>query len=350
MSCEQFSDELFADCRSRKSVKRYFSFGPHRVTLCFQGAEGLRTFFTKAIAHLEQEAGPAALTVWVLDRASSGIMLPQPAWDWNQMDGYGTIAPFPTERYYANFQQASNTFTLLDRNTSQAVIWMNDVNALPEWERSFPLRSVLYEWLRESSSLFLHAGAVGTDTGGVLLTGRGGSGKSTSTLACLGSDLKYIGDDFVMVNTESLDAYSLYNVAKLEWDQLLRFPTLEPLIYNTSARPHEKAQLFVWDHYPDKVSQSIPLKAILLPRFTGLTDTTIEPATGAEVLRALVPSTLALLKAPPAYLTKIRMLIQQLPCYWLLTGTDLGQIPQTIQKLLTELQTVEIVGEALPAC
>lgn len=350
MSCQQFSNELFAACQTRESVKRHFSFGPHAVTLCFQGSVTLCAFFTKAIAHLEQGAVPAALTVWVLDRASSGIMLPPPVWNWNEMDGYGTIASFPAERYYANFQQASNTFTLLDKHTSQAVMWINDVNALPEWERSFPLRSLLYEWLRESTDLFLHAGAVGTDAGGVLLTGRGGSGKSTSTLACLSSDLKYLGDDFVMVNTDSLDAYSLYNVAKLEWDQLFRFPTLEPLVYNTSVRPHEKAQLFIWDHYPDKLSQSIPLKAILMPRFTGLTDTTVEPATEAEVLRALAPSTLALLRASPVYLTKIRLLIQQLPCYWLLTGTALGQIPQTIQKLLTEIQTTELVGETLPAC
>lgn len=332
-----FSERLFVRCRAEEQSAAYFAFGTQMVRIGFVGSEVLRTFFNKAVAHVEVGPGEPDLTVWVVDRASSGIMLPPPVWDWDQMDGHGNIAAFPAELYYANFQQMSNTFTLLDRCQNRAIFWMNDVTTLPEWERSFPLRAVLYEWLKNSHYLFLHAGAVGTSQGGVMFTGRSGSGKSTSTLACLDSPLLYAGDDFVMVDTETMHLHSLYNVAKLEREQLGRFPALEPLVYNSTADWEEKAQVFLWDHFPEKVSQGFALKAILLPRFTGRAGTTCEPATKAQALRALAPSTLALLKATPEYLTRIRELIDQVPCYWLLSGTDLQQIPDHVATCLADL-------------
>lgn len=337
MSIEAFCERLFAQCRAEEQSAAYFRFGAKLVKVGFLGSSGLRTFFTKAIAHLESEPAPTDLTVWVVDRASSGIMLPEPAWNWNQMDGYGNIAAFPTDRYYANFQQNANTFTLLDRPENRAIVWVNDVTVLPEWERSFPMRTVLYEWLKDSRYLFLHAGAVGTSQGGVMLTGRGGSGKSTSTLACLDSPLHYAGDDFVMVDTETMYLHSLYNVAKLEWNQLDHFPVLKTLTYNKQGDPAEKAQVFLWDHFPEKISTGFPLKALLLPRFTKENDTRIEPATKAEALQALAPSTMALLKATPRYLAKIRSMVEQVPCYWLLTGKDLKKIPASVASCLAAL-------------
>ena len=73
----------------------------------------------------------------------------------------------------------------------------------------------------------MHAGAIGTDGGAVLVVGRGGRGKSTTTLAGLGAGLKYVGDDYVAVETKDRPlVHSIYNAGKLEPHHLERFPVL----------------------------------------------------------------------------------------------------------------------------
>lgn len=336
MILEKFCHQLFEACSDIDSIDKSFSFGGEVLNLHFIGDERLCDFFTKAINHLEQNVWIEGINVWIIDRFSSGMMLPEPPWHWADMDSHGTIATLPNELFYANYQQISNSFTFLDRKNKRGVIWVNDVRELPEWERSFPFRSLLYHCLDADSHLLLHAGSVGTSERGVLLAGRGGSGKSTSTLACLDSPLLYAGDDFMMVDTDSTNLHSLYNVAKLEQDQLKRFPWLRPHVYNKLGEEGEKAQVFLHDCFPKKVINSMPLNAILLPKFTGGVSTTLQPASKADALRALAPSTIALLKTSPSYLQKIRKLVEPLPCYWLMTGTDLKQIPEKIMECLVK--------------
>jgi hypothetical protein len=178
---------------------------------------------------------------------------------------------------------------------------------------------------------------VGTSDGGVLLTGRGGSGKSTSTLACLDSNLKYAGDDLMLVDTAAKMIYSLYNVAKIEAHQLQRFPYFKPLVYNPQALPQEKAQVFVHDYFPEKTIKQIPLKAMILPKFSGKESTHFESSTPAEALKALAPSTIGLFQEKAVYLKRLTHLSRQVPVFKLHTGTDLVQIPATIVQILGKM-------------
>lgn len=214
-------------------------------------------------------------------------------------------------------------------------MWTQSVAKQPEWTRSFPFRSLWFEWLRPKGFLFLHAGAVGLPDGrGILLTGRGGSGKSTSTLACLTSALLYAGDDFVAVHPATNRVYSLYNVAKLEEHQFVRFPGLKPLVYNPATMQTEKGQIFVADHFPEKLITTLQVSAILLPRFTGQLNTLVRAASSADGWRALVPSTIGLLHTTGDYAHAVADFARPLPTYWLETGTDLKQIPTQISKVL----------------
>lgn len=320
-----------ADCRQ---PAQRVQFGDTCLSVVFIG-RGNTGFLTDAIAHRFVGPGPAELTVYVVDAQTSGIRPPVPYWTWQQADGHGMIDTHATG-YSGHFQQDTDVFTWVARPERTAFLWLADRTQLPDWERSFPLRYILHKWLEDNDRYVLvHAGAVGTPVGGVLLTGRGGSGKSTSTLACLHSSLHYAGDDFVLIDTEQLVVHSLYNVAKLTPDTIGRFPQLEPLVANPGADPDQKAQVFLHQHYPDVVTAGFPLRAILLPRFTGGTDTTYQSATAADALRALAPSTLALLKADGRTFQKMTRLVRQLPAFWLDTGTDLPQIPATILALLS---------------
>ena len=114
----------------------------------------------------------------------------------------------------------------------------------------------------------VHAASVGSSTGGALLIGKGGSGKSTAALACLSSSLMYAGDDYCLVTAEpSPAAYCLYNTAKLKKDtDLERFPHLAHCEYNPSRKEGEKLMMFVNDHFPEKIVEGVPPENYPWPR------------------------------------------------------------------------------------
>ena len=336
MLTQKFAEEVLEIYQNQPvSHQKKYQIGPLNIEVVFCRL-GHTDHFTKAIAHLKvRELDSIDLTIYVADQAHSGLKLPQPTWDWAETRDNGYIPTFDDTNTVANFTQFSNTFYLLDRTNQRAFYWTRDVQELPEWERSFPFRYILSHFCRtQSHLLLLHAGAVGTANSGVLLTGKGGSGKSTAALSCLGSELLYAGDDMMLVDTEKNMIYSLYNVAKLEAHQLKLFPHFEPLVYNPAAMPAEKAQLFVFDHFPKTLIRQMPLKAIILPKFSGQTDTEWTTDTAAEALRALAPSTIGLFQEDEQYLNKLAILCRQVPIFRLATGTDLAQIPEKIAEIL----------------
>jgi len=182
----------------------------------------------------------------------------------------------------------------------------------------------------------IHAGAVGRPDGGVLIAGRNGSGKSTSTLACLHSDLRFAGDHYVLVRVDPEPyVFSLYSTAKLEPHDLGRFPKLKPMVNNHGRLTSEKALIFLHDHAPGEIVRGFPLRAILLPRVTGRRDTRLERTTPAAALMALAPTTLVHLQgASQEAFGKLARLARKLPVYTLEAGTDLSQIPVVILELL----------------
>jgi hypothetical protein len=93
--------------------------------------------------------------------------------------------------------------------------------------------------------------------------------------------------------------------------------------------------MYVDNLLPEGVARGFPLKAVLLPCVTGLEDTRLEPASPADALLALAPSTI--LQLPGAGGAALRLLAAvaaRLPCYWLRLGTDLDRAAGAIQDLL----------------
>ena len=88
--------------------------------------------------------------------------------------------------------------------------------------------------------------------------GKSGSGKSSTTLSTLGSDLLYAGDDYVAVSLDPETGpyvHSLYGCGKLETGHVARFPRLEivPRPERDGALParRDKTIFYVRDTYPE---------------------------------------------------------------------------------------------------
>jgi len=322
-------------------VERNFRIGGYLIRLSFSG-EALLSL-TRALEHLavDDHATPD-LTICLWDSESTGQRMTPRPWQEDDFLARGVIQGYNTERIYTAFQHGSGAVSVLDKERNLAVFWAPDAK-LPYWEYGSPIRAILHWWLLSQGLQLVHAAAVGNSTGGVLIGGKGGSGKSTTALACLESNLSYVGDDYTLLGLDSGPVvHSLYNSAKLNSDHIRRFPALLSKIANPDRLADEKALLFVNEHHPSKVATRLPVRAILLPRVTGLPETRWKRVSVAMALAALAPSTIFQLpRAGNEALKFLAAFARPLPCFSLEVGTDLSGIPQVIEELLAEIDSRE---------
>jgi hypothetical protein len=319
-------------------IDRFYSIGGYNIRLRFAGA-ALIPHMTPALAHLEVSPNATpALTVCLWDSASTQISLPPASWRGEDFLARGEIQGYNDDRISMTYQYGVEGFSMLDAEQDLAVFCVRDASQVPYYEKGAPLRTILHWWLSNHARQLVHAAAVGTLAGAVLIGGKGGSGKSTTALACLNSELFYIGDDYVLLGAEPTPfVYSLYNSAKLNADHVHRLPYLVSKISNPEQLDTEKALVILKDHYPQKVINGLPVRAILLPRVTGLPETKLKKVSPAMGLAALAPSTIFQLpRAGDGAFQYLARFVKRVPCYCLEVGTDLSQIPDVISGLLTE--------------
>ena len=131
--------------------------------------------------------------------------------------------------------------------------------------------------------------------------------------------------------------WSLYNSAKLLPESIERLPWIVPYISNPDRLDVEKGLVYVNEMMAEKVVAGFPLRGIVVPRVTGRRDTEVRPIAGGAALAALAPTTLAHLRGyAPAALGKLAALCRRVPCYSLLLGTDIDQIPRRIAEILDQ--------------
>jgi hypothetical protein len=315
-----------------------FVIGGQAVQLCCAGDAWLPQF-TAALAH--RAAPPTAhpdLTINIWDDAATGVTMPPPPWSAADYAPRGEIAAYCDARFRAAYQIDAGLLSLLDLQRGLGLIWTADAARLPRYELTFPARAVLYWWAGAHDQQLVHAGAVGHQHGGVLLVGKGGSGKSTTALACLEAGLDYAGDDYVLAAADPTPrAYSVYGTGKLHADHLGRLPALAPLISNRAHLGPEKALLYLHERYAARLVADLPLTAIVHPRVAGGPPTSYRRVSTVQSLAGLAASTLRQLPhAGAADYDRLSRLARRLPGYALDLGTDIDAIPPVIEQLIAE--------------
>jgi hypothetical protein len=233
------------------------------------------------------------------------------------------------------------SLSVFDAEANASWYWTGDAARLPGWECASPIRHVLHWWLSSQGLQQVHGGSIGTERGAVLIVGRGGRGKSTSTLSALGTGLKYVGDDYVAVELAPKPiVHSLYNSGKLEPHHLVRFPHLRELATLDVSDPltdfeKPKAIVYVHAHFPEQTVSSLPLIGIVIPTIDLSRPTAILPASRGEALRALAPSTLLQLHVgDQGLLSGLTALVAQLPAFTLRLGPDVESVGPMIASLV----------------
>jgi hypothetical protein len=324
-----------AATRNSPADDHHYCIAGFRVHLRF-ATRSLVPVLTPALAHLKTTAGAPDLTICLWDTLSTGVHPPVAPWR-EHYAVRGEIAGFNSERIYTVYEHESRGLSMLDRDRNLAQLWLRDAAHIPYWVRGSPLRAILHWWMAGSGRQLLHSAAVGLPSGGVLITGRSGSGKSTAALSCLEAGYEYVGDDYVIVRAGDRPyAWSIYNTAKLVPEWLQSFPRLAEYVDNPQRLASEKALIFLRDGASVRVASGLPLKAILVPRVTGQHDTVLRKASAATAVAALAPTTIfAHPRGGEAEFRFVAALARTLPAYVLECGTDLAQIPESIERLLS---------------
>lgn len=327
-----------AGCR----IERTYSIAGLPVRVRFAG-ESMFMRTGPSQAHLERQGiDDAVLTIDVWDSAadrSADPPLPRPA-----------ASAVPGAKYYfadgrvqASYMPTSGALNVFDTASSRGWYWAPDAFRMPDWEAAAPNRHLFHWWLPQHGVVELHGGAVGLADGGVLIVGRGGSGKSTTCLACLGHpDLRYASDDYTAISVGAEPwAHSLYSSGKLEPHHAKRLPHLASTAAN-ERRLHieEKAVFYVHEQFPKSVVDGFPLRAVVVPRIaSGERDTRLVKASPAAALSALAPSTLFQLHPPTSEGFRVMAdVVRRVPTFYLDLGSEIDRIPAVILQLLASRQ------------
>ncbi|MBK6510384.1 MAG: serine kinase [Haliea sp.] len=332
-------------------IERYYRIAQSTILLRFAG-DALLEPITPALEHLRlPEAAAADFTIDLFDSRSTATSLPflldryiqlmRLRW-WEQLGTRREIKGMNSERIRSVFHLGPDILSVLDQQENHAVYWVEDAADIPYYETGYPLSVLLNWWFGKRNHFFVHAACFGTDNGSVLLTGKGGSGKSTTTLACLDSGLRLSGDDYCVVHPERLMAYSVYNTIKLKGLQdVERFAHLKSCIDNLErvqdAEEGEKAMIFLQRYFPEQLLPASVLRAILVPRVADQQETVITPASASHVFKAIMPSTLFQLPGnAQEEFRALASLVRSVPSYEIALGSDIAAIPGVIRQFLQD--------------
>ena len=296
----------------------------------------------RAFAHLragEEERPSLTLHVWdsaAARRESPAVAPSRPAEAGAATTGTGASYFYEGPGFQALEQRATDALSVLSTQADEGWFWVPDAKGLPYWDHASPFRHLLSWWLEARGCRHLHGGAVGTAHGGLLLVGRGGSGKSTTALASLLDErLRYAGDDYVAVGGDGEPVvHSLYCSGKVHREDLHRLPHLRSALVNGEL-PDEKAVF----HVPaDRAIAGFPLRAIVLPRVSDRRRARVVAGTHAAALAALAPSTIFQLHPPARMaLSQLAKLVQTVPTFVLELGADVETIPNELVRLLDQV-------------
>jgi hypothetical protein len=327
----------------------FYKFAGHPVRVRIVG-RGLAEHLLLPVSHLQVHE-PASLipqlTIDLWDEKATGICC-RTAAPAGVLQAGEVSATSTDGRFFGH--HSPNTVTCFDRQTQHiigSIAWGETVYL---YERGKPLTRPLIAWYSDRNVQVIHGGLVSQDNQGILFGGWSGAGKSTSALACLHDGFDYFGEDYVGLQKlpdGTFMGYSIYNSAFLETSHLARFPALAPYIQKAKFLSEDKSLVLLSQVFPEKLKRSVPIRLLLLPRVTDLPESQIRPALKTKALLTLGPSTLLGIPGLGSRrLDVLARLVEQLPCYWLDLGHNLGSIPRCVKELVAQTTQHEAPGNS----
>lgn len=306
-----------------KPFTRSYQIGP--FTVAFSSTDSLiGTKLLRAFEHLPKGSSPPDLTI----RLWSGPKLPNLDWNQIQTNGYRGYAAPPIYLHYFEEIQA---LSAIDVEQNIAYYAIRDPEALPWWVSGSPFQVIFHVWLRERGIQLTHSASISNKKKAILLAGKGGSGKSTTVLACMKEGLNTLGEDYVLLAPNRI--YNIYQTAKWLPHTRTFFPSYEDHIANPQTADQEKALIHYKDLFPSQLEISASIHAIVSLSIGS--SLKLEKSSSQKALQNLLLSTAKQLPLPdPRTTFLIEEFVKPLPHYQLSLGPDLKANVALLKSLL----------------
>ena len=274
-----------------------------------------------AMDHLEQDGQEGdevdVLTIWAWDDVAVGAAAPEPP-----------LGPRTSGMVYHNgsdlfcFDIPARRIEAYDIRNRVGLFRVPDGRLLSARDQAAPFLRIFHWWSLSEGFHMVHGAAVGTIQGAALLVGHSGSGKSTTSLSCIDSGLQFLADDSTLIEPGPLPmVHSLYSSGKADPRSMSMLPHLAGEFM--PVRNDSKAVVFLAERHPGGLLTKAPLRAIILPSFSGAGRWEVSPAAPSDALRALAPSTIFQMPGGKAEsFARMAALVRAIPCWTLRLGAD----------------------------
>jgi hypothetical protein len=336
-AAEAFADDVARRASSALSPEtrsEVFSIGAVAFELVASRAPDawLGGAFPRMTQHPGDKVAPHRLSVW--DGTDAASAPPDRPWGPSAHEPLGVVAAFSNDNVRCAFDLHTSSLIVYNYLRNSYYCWFPRIAELPAWAKASPFRVAL-SWLCNLHGVqIVHGAAVAVDGKAVLLAGSGGSGKSTTALACAISGMSYLGDDYCAVEPAAGKVHMVYRTAKVLGSTLAMLPSLAPWLVNGDRLGVEKGVMFL-DSSQVALARSAQLSAILLPRLGRGARARLTPATRNEALAAVLPSTIGgLMGGTSATPRAIMQLVRSAPAFHLELGADLESVVGVVASQL----------------
>lgn len=326
-------------CQTQPRHSQRLAIAGARVEMRFAG-ETLPQVMAPALAHLDApgDSAPPDIVLHLWDGPAPAT---PPPFSLDAYRRFGQRAVAYRGSVALMYAPVNKLLYAYDRATRHGFFWTMDAAQLSIYERAAPVQTLFHWALAEYDWQIIHAAAIGTEQGGVLLIGSSGAGKSTTALSCLGqTGLRFLSDDKCLMRLQpASEAFALFSSAKIKADMLERLPHFRSLLAGWDEDyKANKGLVFLHPTYADHLASSLPIKAILLPAVAHQPHAALHCVAPTQVFRQLGPSTVIWL--PGAEADNYRFtaeLARRLPCYRLDLATDPQRNVDAIGALIARL-------------
>ena len=248
---------------------------------------------------------------------------------------HGSIFAGRDHQLIAERQISYDSILVLAEKTVLTAFWSAQAPTL--YAVAKPLLRFLYLLLYAEGRLVTHAALVGRSGKGVLVTGRGGSGKSTTAAVSLLRGLDFVSDDYVSVRRQD-DAFvgeMMFASLMLDRKAIARFPALNEIAKFPTSPLEDKALIYPALGFANQLCRSMEIAAIVVPVICGTSDSRLVPVAKAVAMRALAPS--SVYSSPWRETSRFDFyheMIGKLPCYRLELGSDIERVIEPLEEIL----------------
>lgn len=324
------TDVLFARAQYRTSF--------NVANTCFSVSSDLQHYLAAASTAIASAGSCTAASARIFVGVAGEGHCPAITWGARHFEERRIDGLLSPSRYRMYHYQPLSYWQIYDKESATGLQILQGADEYPPWDLGSPLRNFLQWRLASTGGSLVHAGTLGIGDKGVLLAGAGGSGKSGTVLSGICEGLSSVGDDYVFVNPDRMEAYALFETLKQDSAGLRRL--------NLSAHPaipaevnwQNKFQFYMSDLECVERPAALSLHAVLLPTITGASRTTFIPISAKDAFLALAPSAVTQIPGDrPLIYATAASISRRLPCHRLCLGTDPQEVSGAIRQFIQGL-------------